>query len=262
MNTDSINFYESVFDVGNTVYAYRDGNIFSSDEDIPIKDFINAAGELSYVSIPTIERSYFSDVSVLKEIASYQAEFDDMITKLEHFVMIIVADEKDILNEGLIENDFIVGDYTIDDFALEFDYPEELPVSITKVKKRFIQTNSETVLSYIVDYHGNRNFFGRKDQIIYNKSVRVSDAMVTIPFMVGGLYIDGMAINVNDSDIVPNVSRNNFNSDDMNEISYAIGKAIHLWILENKESVYDIGKIELVKKFIDQFYSRNCRFVK
>ncbi|MEG1301550.1 MAG: hypothetical protein RSC93_12680 [Erysipelotrichaceae bacterium] len=67
-------------------------------------------------------------------------------------------------------------------------------------------------------------------------------------------------MNSRHKDLIPNVTRNDFSDTIKNELSYAVGKAIHMWILNN----YQLDKEQktLLTWFIKKYYSGNNRFYK
>ena len=67
----------------------------------------------------------------------------------------------------------------------------------------------------------------------YMKNVLLSALRIRIPYLVDGITLKGAVINVFNEKFIPNVSRNNVNISQQEALSYAIGKAIHLWIRDN-----------------------------
>ena len=65
--------------------------------------------------------------------------------------------------------------------------------------------------------------------------------------------------NIKNKSVIPNVARNNVSKTDSNKISYAIGKALHLWILDNVRLAPN--ERELVQIFINKYYSNTNEFL-
>lgn len=98
--------------------------------------------------------------------------------------------------------------------------------------------------------------FEQKDKI-YIKSVFLSRLKVTIPFLVDGVILKDAIINITNEKFSPNVSRDNLNTNYQGVLSYAIGKALHIWILENV--AISIEERNLLEKFIEVCYhDNNC----
>lgn len=69
-----------------------------------------------------------------------------------------------------------------------------------------------------------------------------------------------MWVNINNTNIIPNVARNDISKEQKDEISFAIGKAIHMWILDNLS--LPTQQIKLLRKFIEEMYSGKNIFFK
>lgn len=59
--------------------------------------------------------------------------------------------------------------------------------------------------------------------------------------------------------VIPNVARNNVSKSDLDKISYAIGKALHLWILDNVK--LSLNEKDLIKIFVNKHYSETNEFL-
>ena len=86
-------------------------------------------------------------------------------------------------------------------------------------------------------YNEENTFKGRfsweNTDTCYVKSVLLSGLRIKIPYLVDGVILKGAVINIFNQEFIPNVSRNNISELQQRELSYAIGKAIHLWIRDH-----------------------------
>ena len=83
----------------------------------------------------------------------------------------------------------------------------------------------------------------------------LSRLKITIPFLVDGVILKDAIINITNDNFSPNVSRDNLNTDYQGVLSYAIGKALHIWILENVAISNE--ERNLLEKFIEVCYNDN-----
>lgn len=101
-------------------------------------------------------------------------------------------------------------------------------------------------------YNEENTFKGRfsweNTDTCYVKSVLLSGLRIKIPYLVDGVILKGAVINVLNQEFVPNVSRNNVSVVQQKKLSYAIGKAIHLWIRDHAELSIE------QKALLDVFY--------
>ena len=85
----------------------------------------------------------------------------------------------------------------------------------------------------------------------------LSELSVKIPFLADGIMLKGAVINIFNPEFTPNVSRNNISYEQREMLSYAIGKAIHLWIMDN--AGVSAHQKALLNRFIETKYREtNC----
>ena len=82
---------------------------------------------------------------------------------------------------------------------------------------------------------------------------------MSIPCLIDAITLISSVFNIKSKTIIPNVSRNNVEKPDAEEFSYAIGKALHLWVLDNVK--LDLDEKELLQKFIEVCYKDNNKFL-
>jgi len=93
-----------------------------------------------------------------------------------------------------------------------------------------------------------------KIQKIYNKNVYLSKMSVVIPYISNMINLGKITINLRHRAVVPNLARDNVDEDHLLEsIGFAIGKGIHLYLLDNGD--LDVDQKELLRIFIEKYYS-------
>jgi|LGVF01.1.fsa_nt_gb hypothetical protein len=96
--------------------------------------------------------------------------------------------------------------------------------------------------------------------VLILKAERCSTFIQTLPFLLSGFQIKGATINIKNKNVIPNVSRNDVNKDTNHYFSYAIGKALHLWLLDNLQ--LSVDRKYLVAIFIEECYAAENIFLK
>ena len=116
------------------------------------------------------------------------------------------------------------------------------------------------LLAYETKQGFHERFWFEHSDHLYIKNVLISNAQIKIPFLAEGIELKGLAINAMGKHLVPNVSRNNINDEQHEQLSYAIGKALHMWIYEHGEFAPD--EKELLRIFIQKCYSKANIYLK
>ncbi len=170
---------------------------------------------------------------------------------------------------NILENEF--GTYTFENFCQDFNSDESIN-SLIKFDKIYITIceGMEDLLVYKknnlkenFDFMFYFNEFDNKINFkkVFNKNVALSWQRIEIPFIINGLEIESMLLNILSKDVIPNVERSRIaDFESYYKICYALGRAIHLYVLDNFEMSSNT-KI-LLKKFIDTNYSELNEFNK
>lgn len=98
---------------------------------------------------------------------------------------------------------------------------------------------------------GLRYPFEAKDQV-YLKSILLPNLKIILPYLVDGVILKNAVINIEDNSFYPNVSRDRIGKDLEEKLCYAIGKALHMWLLDNLDLSFEQRK--LLNKFIATYY--------
>lgn len=93
--------------------------------------------------------------------------------------------------------------------------------------------------------------FEAKDQV-YLKSILLPRLKIVLPYLADGVILKNAVINIKDNSYYPNVSRDRIGRDLEEKLCYAIGKALHMWLLDNWN--LSIEERKLLRKFIAIYY--------
>ena len=261
-NYKQIEFADKLEELNGNISFYYDKEennlIQEKNSNLNLKSFIKN-GRINFISIPIIN-SYESDAfNTAYEILEDYSEALEKIDDYEFINIIPISVDTAIYQEE-ISGDYekIIGDFTYRDFCRKFEHCQYTPIHTFKEKFNVIYSDKgNKILSYSLGTHfGGRYQFGYSDKI-YIKNVLLSQLNINIPFLVDGIVLKSAVININNNHFFPNVSRNNISTENQEALSYAIGKALHLWILDNVP-LSDEEKI-LLNNFILKCYpNKNC----
>lgn len=238
---------------GDSSYVYltdKEALVEESEANININDFVHD-GQVAYLKIPIIS----SDVSdKFNNYLDVLDDFDDAINKLNdvEYIEIFCTHENE-LAEGTINNsdEQIIGEYCFDDFCRDHGHSSDAPTRTQKIKCFIINDNIDKVLLYEKSKGFGKYSWERTDKI-FIKNVLIPEFSISIPCIINGISLKSALFNIKNKAIVPNVSRNNVQKNDAERFSYALGKAIHLWVLENVK--LNLSEKNLLNKFINTCY--------
>lgn len=100
--------------------------------------------------------------------------------------------------------------------------------------------------------------------VFYLKNVKIGEAEFRIPYCFSNISIKNLKINITDN-CHPNLSRSKISDADSKLIGYAVGRAIHLALLDSGEisgKQLTEEEKELLKLFISKYYSEKNIFCK
>ncbi|MCQ2595427.1 MAG: ATP-binding protein [Treponemataceae bacterium] len=110
-------------------------------------------------------------------------------------------------------------------------------------------------------------FFGKninlyQESRIYLKNILIPGVSLKIPYLFPCIKIKNILVNILD-DCEINVSRDKISNQDLDDLGYAIGKAIHLDVYKKKKIAnkeLSETELSLLNDFIDKYYSDNNRY--
>lgn len=256
-NYKGITYLKNFSDIyANESYIFREGNneiILEQELSSPVllKKYI-VDGVIKFLTLPIIASSEEDNFAKAYDVLE---DFEAALDKIDYENANIIAEDVSLYNDSvLIDNSYehIVGDYTLKDFRGQVGHSYNAPTYTFLQKKLVIQGDGDKILPYNTEivFQGRYSFEYR--DLIYIKNVLISNARIKIPFLVEGIELKGLVVNVTNKEIIPNVSRNNISEQQGKNLSYAIGKALHMWIYENGS--FDAEEKALLKAFILQCY--------
>lgn len=255
-----INFAQFLSDInGNTCYQYdEDTNVLRLENRLypqyHLKKFIYD-GVVKYISIPIISQDQKSNYSKVFDVLE---DFDETLEKIDYKTTDIISKNSDTYYGSYFaerEEQYVFGNYLYKNICELMGHAKGIPIKIDVHEQRVIQGNGNKIIPYNTDITFDGQYiFNHKDGI-YVKYVLISEAMLKIPFLIDGIQLKSAAINVKNKNIIPNVSRSNICKKQNMDLAYAIGKAIHLWVLENVTLSEE--EKSLIRNFINTCYSDN-----
>lgn len=254
-----INFASHLSDInGCDSYYYNDRDCTLVEEgDLQIKDCV-VHGKIKLLNIPVItesnEREFLKAYEVLED-------YGQALEKLKDYQSVNIwgSEHEIVFDSFLVEesSEFIAGMYTLGEFRDQFGHASITPVQTTVIEQSVITGESDMVLPYNESCMFIGYYPWEHTDLCYMKNVLLSELKIKIPYLVDGIVLKAAVINIKNPEFVPNVSRNNVGSMQQEILSYAVGKAIHMWIYDNVSLTLE--QKELLKQFIDVKYGgTNC----
>ena len=236
---------------------------------LSLNDFIEE-DKISYLEIPLIESS-ISDR--FENLISALEDWDEAFSKIENdinnYVYIFSKHFSDLsYTEGQIERgNTLIGNLSFDEFCDRFESDKYNGTKVEKIERivshkmnfdSVLLINEKARVGY--DIYSWRNNKNDKIQKIYNKNVYLSKMGVVIPYISDMINLGNITINLRHREVIPNLARDNIDEGYLLEsIGFAIGKGIHLYLLEN-EALEEEQK-ELLRIFIDRYYGTENVFL-
>ena len=136
------------------------------------------------------------------------------------------------------------------------DFDVSQCIVIPKLQSVFISNNLYT------RYDTKRKISNYYHNNLYIKNVKISYFELSFPAIIQGLILTNFELNIQSDSCFPDVSRSRLNYETSKELGYAIGRAIHLYILDNTE--LSSSEKNFLKEFINHFYGdiKNNQFCK
>ncbi|MBC3886799.1 HD domain-containing protein [Acetobacterium paludosum] len=255
-----INFVQYLSDIdGNQSYIYQEqsNELIKEDElnrSYSLKEYTED-GTINYISVPIIssleKENYEKAFDVLED-------FNEVLEKIDYESIDILTLNKELYNvSSLVEHgeDCLVGEFCLKQLCHKTDHAYRIPTQVNMHNQKIIQGSGEKILPYNMDKFFRGEYLYIHTDQIYIKYVFISDVQLKVPYLLEGIQLKSAVINILNKNIIPTVSRNNINKQQNLELAYAIGKALHLWILDHGEFTNE-EKI-LLKNFINTCYPKN-----
>ena len=263
-NYKGIAYWENFSDIPSDksfIFREDENQIVAEQGVVPpvlLKNFVSG-GAIEFVSVPIISSFQEDDFERAYDVLE---DFDAALDKVSYEVAHIICTEPWLYSElGLIEdsNDRLIGYYTLGDFRSQVGHSATTPTCISLKKRSVIGGSGDKLLPYDVNIgFGGKYLFQATDRL-YIKNVYISAPRIIIPFLAEGIELKGLVVNVTNKKIIPNVSRTSISEQHNKELSYALGKAMHLWVYDN--GGLDIEEKELLRSFIYTCYPEDSNLL-
>ncbi len=257
-----LRIFSDIYGSESLIYREKDGMLLkekSFSSPVILKEYIQD-GVIKYLRVPIIpsfeEDNFIKAYDVLDD-------FDEALEKIDYEIANIITHDTSLYNDSELlkyDNDYVVDCCSLADFRSEVGHSQEVPTYAYLEEKTVIEGSGDKILPYVADkYFGGKYSFERTD-FLYIKNVLISSAHLKIPFLAEGIELKGLIINVVSKKIIPNVSRNNISDAQLQALSYAVGKAIHMWIC--KEGDLEAEEKTLMQAFINKCYADKSEYLK
>lgn len=256
-NYKQINFASQLSDLnGCNSYLYNDEDYtLVKENEIAIKDFVED-GKIRLLNVPIITENDENDFLKAYEVLE---DYEDALNKIGNYESVNIWGRDDEIgfytfDECYVEasSESIVGGYTLGGFREQFGHASLTPVKTVIEEKNVIAGECDMVLPYNESCIFSGEYPWKHMDLCYMKNVFLSELKLKIPYLVDGIALKSAVVNIMNPEMFPNVSRDNVNTLQQEILSYAIGKAIHMWIYDNVE--LELEQKELLKSFILKKY--------
>lgn len=265
IKSNFIKSFEEI-DFNGTVYKYDDDDGFSEITDfstIQIDEYISGK-EIKFLSIPLVEAHTEDDF--ISGMKFTNDDLDEVISKMDReLTWISVIVHKD--TQGYLSEEKINRTHSIFD-KLGIEELEEIGHSNRCETKAFVKTitlfeGRKNDLYLPFDDKDREPYYWRtpdKRKELFMRSVLIKDFRFTIPVSASIFEIKTIVANINSRKFIPDISRNNVDSQAKGIINYLIGKAIHL----GASNLMPLGSDEklTLQNFISTFYKKTTEFEK
>lgn len=265
LKSNFIKTFEEI-DFNGTVYKYDDEDGFVAIDDlstIQIDEYINEK-EIKFLSIPLVEAHLEDDF--ISGIKFTNEDLDEVINKMDReLTWISVIVQKD--SQFYLNDEKITRSHSIFD-KLGIEELEEIGHSGICETKAFVKTitlfeGRKNDLYLPFDDRDREPFYWRtsdRRKELFMRNVLIKDFRFTIPVSASIFEIKTIVANINSRKFIPDISRNNVDTQAKDIINYLIGKAIHL----GASDLMALGSDEksTLQNFISTFYKKTTEFEK
>ena len=154
-------------------------------------------GKIRLLNIPIISETDEEDFLKAYEVLD---DYDEALDKLGNYESINIWGNEDIIEnyEFTVEEsyDYIVGEYTLEEFRTQFYHAHSTPVQTNVVEIGIVIGETEEVLPYKEECAFTGRYSWDKTDACYMKNVRLSRLNIRIPFLADGIILRGAVINI------------------------------------------------------------------
>lgn len=226
-----------------------------------IDRLLNSEGELQILHIYPLGDDEIESFLQAQEITDdNEAAFDYLQKKhsINEPIRIYIADE--YLFYDIDDYDFFDMETEINGYGETSEFKALLKEFVEKkvsfdVRACLIRTKLQPI--YIYDEHFSRIEHKRTVSSFYHsnlfvKNVRIPNFVISIPVLIRPLMLANFEINIFSENCYPDVSRTSINEETCRLLGYAIGRAIHIYIL--KQANLNAYEKKFLSAFINKYY--------
>ena len=149
-----------------------------------------------------------------------------------------------------VKGDNEKNDFTrlLQDFIKKQHYNYDVVSCLIKTEQVSVYIDNDLFAKY-EEKHRLSNY---EKNSLFVKNVKISYFDITIPVLLRGLILANFEINILLDKCYPDASREKIDTNTSNKLSFAIGRAIHLYVLEHTK--LSSSEKEYIENFIEYFY--------
>lgn len=226
-------------------------------ETFDLKEYIED-DKIKFMKVAIIKESIADEFNLALNFLDFSEEALRKITP--DYIAIIYKADQEIGFSEIEDEDTVIESVNYNDLITKFGQSKKAISYIFDCEQKVVVGENDVLLGFEKDklIHG-EEYWRRADKI-YCKDILVSNAHLSIPYLLNDFKIRKVVMNSKHKDLIPNVTRNDFSEDMLNDLSYAVGKALHMWILDNQELNSEEKK--LIELFVKKYYSKENKFYK
>ncbi len=228
-------------------------------------DFYILNNRIRYFNIPLVENENVSDyLNGLRYTDDDVSEvIDKMVNDLRWISILPQRDTDSMMSDQIIDN----GDTFFDNLEfsdlVKLGHDDTCKTKMFEKEQNIFEGEKSNLYMPFEQKEDNywRYYYRKKEkQNLYVRNVLIKDFDFSFNTKASIFDINDVIVNVQSKKVVPDISRNNLDSETENRLNYSISRAIHIGLL-NSEKLLD-NERETLKLFIDEFYTDKTEFDK
>lgn len=220
---------------------------------------------IKYFNIPLVESQNVSDF--MNGLRYTNDDVSEVIDKMDNELKWISILPPSNVNFGVSDEIIENGDYFL--VNLKFEDLVELghdDACKTKIFEQEINIfKGDTNQLYIPfeqkEYFNWKYLYLKEEkQNLYVRNVLIKDFVFSFNIKASIFDVNEVIVNVQSKKVVPDISRNNLDSETKRKLNYSISRAIHIGLLNSEKLTHD--ERNTLKLFIDEYYTNKTEFDK
>lgn len=251
-------FFENLNDLTkiDSYFYNKDDLSLHNETEINLKEYVSN-NLIKYLKVAIVEEK---DADEFNTALEYLNDYEEALDRIyPGYAVIVYTDNQYVGYSNIGKSDRIIEDYSFENLVVDFNQSKYADAYIYKEKQNVIIGDKNKMLGYKTNIRIGEYIFNCPDKV-YCKDVLVKNAKLEIPYLLNGFNVTNVVINSKNRYLLPNVTRNDFSNDLKKDLSYAVGKALHLWVLANVK--LDFEEKNLIEKFLNQNYYEPSKYLK